>query len=149
MLISLCFLKLVLKIILLNHLNSEAGIDQLFFNQMLMDSIRILQAPVAQFFDYLFCSREWCERLTLIFLPKLHLLEGHAADFMQRCLTGLEISGEQGAEFIHNVFNILRCTYSSIQPASKCLESMMNEHFRLVHPDAMSLKPEIKRRKRS
>ena len=57
--------------------------------------------------------------------------------------------GEQGAESIHKVFNILKRTYSSIQPASKRLESMMNEHFRLVHPDAKSLKPEIKRRKLS
>ena len=79
--------------------------------------------------------------------PKLHLLEDHAADFMERWSTGHGIYGEQGAESIHKVFNILRRTYSSIQPASKRLESMMNEHLRLVHPDAKSPKPEIKRRK--
>ena len=79
--------------------------------------------------------------------PKLHLLEDHAADFMERWSTGHGIYGEQGVESIHKVFNILRRTYSSIQPASKRLESMINEHLRLVHPDAKSLKPEIKRRK--
>ena len=79
--------------------------------------------------------------------PELHLLEDHAADFMERWSTGHGIYGEQGAESIHKVFNILRRTYSSIQPASKRLESMMNEHLCLVHPDAKSLKPEIKRRK--
>ena len=79
--------------------------------------------------------------------PKLHLLDNHAADFMERWSTGHGIYGEQGAESIHKIFNILRCTYLSIQPASKRLESMMNEHFRLVHPDAKSLKPRIKRGK--
>ena len=79
--------------------------------------------------------------------PKLHLLEDHAADFMERWSTGHGIYDEHGAESIHKVFNILRRTYSSIQPASKRLESMMNEHLCLVHPDAKSLKPEIKRRK--
>ena len=68
--------------------------------------------------------------------PKLHLLEDHTADFMERWSTGHGILGEQGAESIHKVFNILRRTYSSIQPASKRLQSMMNEHFRLVHSDA-------------
>ena len=82
-------------------------------------------------------------------LPKLHLLEDHPADFMERWSTGHGIYGKQGAEPIHKVFNILKRTYSSIQPASKRLQSMMNEHFRLVHPDAKSLKPEIKRRKLS
>ena len=75
------------------------------------------------------------------------MLEDHAADLMERWSTGHGIDGEQGAESIHKVFNILRRTYSSIQSASKRLETMMNEHFRLMHPDAKSLKPEIKRRK--
>ena len=75
------------------------------------------------------------------------MLEDHAADFRERWSTGHGIYGEQRAESIHKVFNILRRTYSSIQSASKRLETMMNEHFRLMHPDAKSLKPEIKRRK--
>ena len=63
---------------------------------------------------------------------QLHLLEDHAVDFMKRWSTGHGIYGEQGAESIYKVFNILKHNYSSIQPASKRLESMMNEHFRLV-----------------
>ena len=77
--------------------------------------------------------------------PKLHLLEDHAADFMERQSTGHGIYGEQGAESIHKVFNILRRTCSSVQPSFKQLEIMMNEHFRLVHPETKSLKPEMKR----
>ena len=37
--------------------------------------------------------------------------------------------------------------YLLTQPASKCPESMMNKHSRLVHPDAESVKPELNRRK--
>ena len=117
---------------------------------------KILQQPVAQFVTIFFVSGNDINDLPSFFrqhwpndtIPsKLHLLEDHAADFMERWSTGHGIYGEQGAESIHKVFNILRRTYSSIQPASKRLESMMNEHLRLVHPDAKSLKPEIKRRK--
>ena len=46
--------------------------------------------------------------------PKLHLLEDHAADFMERWSKGHGIYGEQGAESIHKVFNVLGRTYSSI-----------------------------------
>ena len=49
---------------------------------------------------------------------------------------------EQGAESIHKVINIFRRTYSSIQPASKRLDSMINEYFRSVQPDSKSLKPQ-------
>ena len=76
-------------------------------------------------------------------------VEDHAADFMERWSTGHGIYDEQEAESIHKIFNILRRTYSSIQAASKRPESMMNQHFPLVHPDAKSLKPEIKTRKLS
>ena len=68
---------------------------------------------------------------------------------MGKWSTGHGIYGEKRADSIHKVFNILRRTYSSIQAASKRLESMMNEHFCLVDPDAKSLKPETKRSKLS
>ena len=45
---------------------------------------------------------------------------------------------------MHKVFNMLRRIYLPIQPAFNRLENMMNKHFRMVHPDAKSLKPEIK-----
>ena len=103
--------------------------------------------------DYLFCFSEWCQWLTLLFCqhllngtiyPKLHLLEDHAADFMERQSTGHGIYVEQGTESIHKVFNISRRTCSSVQPSIKRLEIMMNKHFRLVHPETKSLKPEMK-----
>ena len=85
---------------------------------------------MVQFATIFFCFSDWCQWLTLLFCqhllngpisPKLHLLEDHAADFMERQSTGHGIYGEQGAESIHKVFNILRRTCSSVQPSFKQL----------------------------
>ena len=34
-----------------------------------------------------------------------------------------------------------------MQPATICLQSMLKEHYRLVHPDAKALKPVILKKK--
>ena len=122
---SLCFLKLVLKIIQVNDISSKARIDPLIFKQRLMDSIIILQAPMAQFlitlplFQGMTCTT-YCAFFANIgpgmfwpsdiIPPRLHLPGDHAADFMERWSTGHLIYCEQGAESIHKVFNILRRT---------------------------------------
>ena len=41
-------------------------------------------------------------------LPKLHMLEDHATDFVERWKTGFGIYGKQGGESIHNEFNQLK-----------------------------------------
>ena len=76
------------------------------------------------------------------------MLEDHAADFIETWSTGHGVYGEHGAEFIHKVFNLLQRTYCSMQPATRRLQSMLKEHYRLVHPDAKALKPAIIKRKR-
>ena len=58
---------------------------------------------------------------------------------MKRWSTGHGIYGKQGAESIHKVFDILRRTYSSIQPASK--QEHDERAFGLVHSDVKSLNP--------
>ena len=79
---------------------------------------------------------------------KLHMLEDHAADFIETWSTDHGVYGEHGAESIHKVFNLLQRTYCSMKPATRRLQSMLKEHYRLVHPDAKALKPIIMRRKR-
>ena len=37
--------------------------------------------------------------------PKLHMLEDHATDFVEKWKTGFGMYGEQGGESIHNEFN--------------------------------------------
>ena len=77
------------------------------------------------------------------------MLEDHAADFTETWSTGHGVYGDHGAESIHKVFNLLQRTYCSMQPATRCLQSMLKEHYRLVHPDAKTLKPVIIQRKRN
>ena len=57
--------------------------------------------------------------------PKLHMLEDHATDFVEKQKTGFGMYGEQGRESIHSEFNQLKITYFRMQPASRRLESML------------------------
>ena len=57
------------------------------------------------------------------------------------------VYGEHGAESIHKIFRLLQRTYCSMQPATRSLQSMLRENYRLVHPDAKALKPVILKRK--
>ena len=75
------------------------------------------------------------------------MLEDHAADFIERSSPGHGVYGEHGAEFIHKIFRLLQSTYCSMQPATIRLQSMLKEHYRLVHPEAKALKPVILKRK--
>ena len=55
--------------------------------------------------------------------PKLHMLEDHATDFVEKLefcwKTGFGMYGEQGGESIHNEFNQLKITYCWMQPTFK------------------------------
>ena len=83
--------------------------------------------------------------------PKLHMLEDHATDFVEKWKTGFGIYGEQGGESIHNEFNQLKITYCPMQPASRRLESMLQEHYRRIHPEskAVKLKNKFYRKKKT
>ena len=72
--------------------------------------------------------------------PKLHMLEDHATDFLEKWKTGFGMYGEQSGESIHNGFNQPKITYCQIQPASRCLESMLQEHYRHIHPESKVIK---------
>ena len=68
------------------------------------------------------------------------MLENHAADFVEKWKTGFGMYGEQGGESIHNEFNKLKITYCWMQPASRRLESMLQEHYRRIHPESKAVK---------
>ena len=72
--------------------------------------------------------------------PKLHMLEDHATNFVEKWKTGFGMYGNQGRESIHNEFNKLKITYCRMQPASRCLESMLQEHYRCIHPESEVVK---------
>ena len=76
------------------------------------------------------------------------MLEGHTADFLETwTLPGPDAYGEHGAESIYKIFRLLQSTYCSMQPARIRLQSMLKEHYRLVHLEANALKPVILKRK--
>ena len=71
--------------------------------------------------------------------PKLHILEDHTTDFVEKWKTGFGIYGEQSGESIHNEFNQLKVTYCRIQPTSRRLESTLQEHYRCIHPESKAV----------
>ena len=76
------------------------------------------------------------------------MLEGHTADFLETwTLPGHDVYGEHGAEPIYKIFRLLQSTYCSMQPARIRLQSMLKEHYRLVHLEVNALKPVILKRK--
>ena len=72
--------------------------------------------------------------------PKLQMLEDHATHFVEKWKTGFGIYGEQGGESIHNEFNQLKTTYCRMQPGSRCLESILQEHYRRIHRESKAVK---------
>ena len=70
-------------------------------------------------------------------LPNLHKFEDHVADFIETWPSSIHgLYGKHGAESIHKIFKLQQKSYCSMQPATIRLQSMLKEHYRLVHPDA-------------
>ena len=71
---------------------------------------------------------------------KLHMLEDHATDFVEKYKTGFGIYGEEGGESIHTEFNQLRITYCWMQFTSRRLKSMLREHYRRIYSESKAVK---------
>ena len=65
--------------------------------------------------------------------PKLHMLEDHATDFVEKWKTGFGI-------MVSRVENQFTTTYSRMQPASKRLGNMLQEHYSRIHPESKVVK---------
>ena len=79
----------------------------------------------------------------------LHMLEDHAADFIERSSPGSGdgVYGEHGAESIKNSVTAKK-TLLNTTSHDTFTEYAKKEHYRLVHPDAKALmKPVILKRK--
>ena len=61
----------------------------------------------------------------------LHMLEDHAADFIERSSPGNGdgVYGEHGAESIHKIFWLLERKHCSIRPATIRLQSMLKKNI--------------------
>ena len=81
-------------------------------------------------------------------LPKMHILECHVPDWLEKWGIGLGLMGEQGAESIHTSFNSIERSYLNMPNAVDRLFRVVQEHHLRVDPEHRSLVPEAKRRKK-
>ena len=79
--------------------------------------------------------------------PKIHMLEKHVLPFMRQWKTGCGFYGEQGGESIHQVFKKIKGQFNPIKNAVARVRYMMEEHLRMISPEAVKLKPSAKKRK--
>ena len=82
-------------------------------------------------------------------IPKMHMLEEHVVPWLEKWHVGFGLMGEQGAESIHKQFNSLSRTYSSMPERVERLKQMMVEHLLHAAPDNESLRPLVKKRKKT
>ncbi|XP_065669741.1 uncharacterized protein LOC136088822 isoform X2 [Hydra vulgaris] len=77
--------------------------------------------------------------------PKMHLLESHILQFIQKWGLGIGVYGEQGGESLHAEFNNLNRLFWHMKGCSR-LKSTLKEHYIRNHPKTKAMKPEIKKR---
>ena len=81
-------------------------------------------------------------------MRKLHMFD-HVVLLIRQCRVGLGVMGEQGAESVHNRFNVLERTHSNMPNKVNRLKCMVADHFRQVFPANIDkLRPAAKRAKR-
>ena len=80
-------------------------------------------------------------------LPKMHMLESHLPDRIEKWGAGLGFMGEQGAESIHKEQNEIESSYRTIPNRVDRLLCVIRERHVGVDPEQQQLAPEIKRRK--
>ena len=80
-------------------------------------------------------------------LPKMHMLESHVPDWIEKWGVGLGLMGEQGVESIHKELNEIESSYRTMPNRVHRLLCVIREHYVGVDPEQQQLVPEIKRRK--
>ena len=80
-------------------------------------------------------------------LPKMHILEAHVADWLQKWGVGLGLMGEQGAESIHKSLNEIEYSFRSMPNKVDRLLCAIREHHCRLDPEHQQLAPTISRRK--
>ena len=79
--------------------------------------------------------------------PKMHMLEEHVHEFINKWKIGLGMYAEQGGESIYPEFNNLYKIYSSVPCKQSRLRYVLEQHHMKVRPAAKCLVPTVKKRK--
>ena len=82
-------------------------------------------------------------------LPKMHFMEAHVANWLEKWNVGLGFMGEQGAESIHASFNNIERSYLNMPNKVERLFRIVQEHHLRTDPDLQSVVPKIKKRKKA
>ena len=100
-----------------------------------------LERPIEELMSYF--RKTWPnESIT----PKMHLLESHCVDFLRNWGLGLDIYGEQGVESMHAEFNSMNSAFCHMKGVKR-LKSILSEHYIKNSPEALKIRPTIKKRK--
>uniref|UniRef100_A0A7M5XJ63 Uncharacterized protein n=1 Tax=Clytia hemisphaerica TaxID=252671 RepID=A0A7M5XJ63_9CNID len=79
--------------------------------------------------------------------PKLHLLEDHAVNFMEKWGSSFGIYGEQGADSIHKTFNEMKTKYHSMKNDVQRVHAMMRWFIQSRLHSGHQRKPEFLKNK--
>ena len=80
-------------------------------------------------------------------IPKQHMLECHAIDFMKEWGFGLALHGEQGGEDTHHVVNDLKPRVRCIRNNEKRIAILIREHMTKTSPVLQSALPCLNKKK--
>lgn len=81
-------------------------------------------------------------------IPKMHLLEDHMKEWLERFHVGTGLMGEQGAVSIHSHLNDLQDRYPKINNKVDRLKYIFEMYNLETEPSLQALKPEQSKRKR-
>lgn len=81
-------------------------------------------------------------------LPKMHILEEHVTDWLQRWHLGAGLMGEQGAESLHAHLMRLERTYQGVPNEVQRLKYIFKEHILESAPSLVNLRPPPAKRKK-
>lgn len=81
-------------------------------------------------------------------LPKMHILEDHVVPWLERWGIGAGLMGEQGAESLHAHVHKLETNFATIPNKVDRLKYIFRMYNLETAPALLSVKPDVKRRKR-
>ena len=78
--------------------------------------------------------------------PKLHFLESHCLEWIDKYPFGMGLFSEQGAESLHAHVRTLEIRCHGIPNEEKKMKSVMQKHLYQVSPSLIALFPKVKKR---
>ena len=78
--------------------------------------------------------------------PKLHFLETHCLEWIEKYPFRMGLFSEQGSESLHAYVRILEIRFHEIPNEEKKMKSVMQKYLYQVSPSLIALFPKIKKR---